>query len=503
MAVQRGILQFSRRNSLRYWTPSPCCALRARHNSSGSDLPEMPPCDFKPETYTGMSYERTLEVRKKHINPGVLTYYKKPLLVHQGHMQWLFDHTGRRYLDLFGGVTTVSVGHCHPKVVTRTRQQLDKLWHTTNIYMHPALHEFAEKLVSKLPENLKVVYFTNSGSEANDLAVFMSRLYTGAFDCVSLRSGYHGGSPHIMGLTALGSMRYQVPGAFGMQQTMNPDVYRGPWGGSHCRDSLSQTTRKCDCSPDHCNAADQYAQQLEDTLAHSCPKKIASFYAEPVQGVGGATQYPRGFLKKAYKIVRQRGGLCVADEVQTGFGRLGSHYWGFESHGVMPDIVTMAKGMGNGFPLAAVVTTPEIAETMSRAGHFNTYGGNPLSCTVGSAVMDVIEEDGIQENAAKVGGVFIRELMKLQEEFEVIGDVRGKGLMLGVELVKNRETRAPLPVEEVNKIWESCKDNGVLIGKGGLYGSVIRLKPPMCITEEDVHFGVAVMRKAFRDQQQN
>lgn len=474
--------------------------LRHGLRSTLSTSVEMPPCDFKPQPYTGMSYEKMLELRKKHINPGVLTYYKKPLLVDQGHMQWLFDHEGRRYLDLFAGIVTVSVGHSHPKVNDRLKEQVDKLWHTTNIYMHAPLHEYAEKLTAKLPEKLKVVYFTNSGGEANELAMMMSRLHTGAFDIVSLRNCYHGTSPYAQGMTGLGTWKYGFANGFGAHHAMNPDVYRGVWGGAHCRDSIAQTTRSCDCPQGECKAAELYAEQLRDTVKHSIPKgKLAAFFSEPIQGVGGTVQFPNGYMKKAYEIARESGGLCVADEVQTGFGRLGSHYWGFESHGVEPDIVTMAKGIGNGFPLAAVVTTTEVANTMSKALHFNTYGGNPMACTVGSAVMDAIEEDGCQELSARTGDVFIKGMMSLRDEFEVVGDVRGKGLMLGMELVQNKETREPLPAADVNKIWEACKEDGVLLGKGGFYGNVFRIKPPMCLTEDDAKFALAVIRKALND----
>jgi len=311
-----------------------------RHLSTSPDpeIPEMPPCDFKPQPYTGMTYEDTRDVRKANLNPGIVTYYSKPVLIHQGYMQYLYDNTGKRYLDLFAGIVTVGVGHCHPKVNARLKAQVDKLWHTTNIYMHPGIHEYAKKLTAKLPGDLKVVYFTNSGSEANDLAMFMARLYTGAFDVISLRNAYHGASPYITGLTALSSWNYQIPYAFGIHHTMNPDVYRGPWGGSNCRDSLAQPLRECNCPAGCCQASDMYVDQLKDVLNHSCPKRIAAFFAEPIQGVGGAVQLPKGFLKNAFQVVREKGGVCIADEVQTGFGRLGSHYWGFESQDATPDI---------------------------------------------------------------------------------------------------------------------------------------------------------------------
>jgi len=463
-------------------------------------LPPMPACDFKPQPYEGPTYERVREIRKDNLSPALLTFYRQPVLIHQGHMQWLFDHEGKRYLDLFGGIVTVSVGHCHPKVTNALEKQMKKLWHTTSIYMQPKIHEFAEKLVAKLPGNLKNVYFVNSGSEANDLAVLMARLHTGRFDVISFRNAYHGASPYLMGLTSLSTWRYNVAQGFGMHQTMNPDVYRGPWGGKACRDSPIQTDRACSCSPGACQACDKYVDQLDDVLKHCTPKGgIAGFFAEAIQGVGGSVQFPKDYLKRAFDMVRSKGGICISDEVQTGFGRTGTHYWGFEGHGVMPDMVTMAKGIGNGFPLAAVVTTPEIAQSMASAVHFNTFGGNPLSCAVGSAVMDALEEDKCQQNSHEVGTYFMEKLADLKQTSRLIGDVRGKGLMIGCEMVSDLESRAPLDANIMGDIWEACKDYGVLLGKGGLYGNVFRIKPPMCVTKEDVDFTIAVMKKCISD----
>ena len=475
-------------------------AMQTTRHWASSATPEMPPCDFQPQPYSGPKYDQVSSIRKSMLSPGILTYYKKPVLIHQGHMQWLFDEKGRRYLDMFAGIVTVSVGHCHPKAVQALVEQANKLWHTTNIYLHPKIHEYAEKLVAKLPGDLKVVYFVNSGSEANDLAMLMSRMYTGRFDVVSLRGAFHGASPYLMGLTAMSTWRYQSPTGFGIHQTVNPDPFAGPWGGSHCRDSPVQTIRSCSCESGQCRASDMYVDQLEDVLKYSIPKAgLAAFFAETIQGVNGTVQFPKTFLKRAYELVRAKGAVCIADEVQTAFGRTGDHYWGFEAYDIQPDIVTLAKGIGNGFPLAAVVTTEKIAATMGTALHFNTYGGNPLSCAVGSAVLDIIEEDKCQSVARDVGTHLLNELAKLRDEFEIVGDVRGKGLMIGVEMVQDKQTRKPLPTDELNSIWEDCKDMGLLFGKGGLYGHVYRFKPPMCVTRDDADFAVAVLRKALEN----
>lgn len=463
------------------------------------DLPEMPKCHFKPEPYQGMSAEEMLRIRQHYCNPMTMkvTSYKKPVFIHQGHMQWLWDVEGRRYLDLFAGVATVSVGHCHPKVNAAAEDQLRRLWHTTNIYVYPTIHEYVQKLADLMPEPLKVVYLTNSGSEANDLAMLMARLHTGNFDIITFRGAYHGGSPQTLGLTSNSSYKYPVAAGLGCHTTMCPDVFRGPWGGSHCRDSPVQTYRQCGCPAGQCMANDMYIGQLKETFATSVPSRIAAFFGEPIQGVGGAVQYPKGYLKEAYKLVRERGGVCIADEVQTGFGRTGSHYWGFQGHDVIPDMVTMAKGIANGFPMGAVITTPEIASSFGKGVHFNTFGGNPVACAIGSAVLDTIKEDGTQEISENIGTYLLLELEKMRDKYEIIGDVRGKGLMIGVEMVKDKASRAPLPPAEVGEIFEDVKDMGVLIGKGGVYGQTFRIKPPMCITREDADFFLGVFNQAM------
>uniref|UniRef100_A0A8C2XK75 Alanine--glyoxylate aminotransferase 2, mitochondrial n=1 Tax=Cyclopterus lumpus TaxID=8103 RepID=A0A8C2XK75_CYCLU len=466
-----------------------------------TDVPDMPPCILQPEEYTGMSKERMMEIRRQNCNPMVMkvTNYKKPVFIHQGYMQWLWDVDGKRYLDLFACVATVSVGHCHPKVVAAAEKQLKRVWHTTNIYVNPPLHEYCEKLASYFPDPLKVVYLTNSGSEANDLAMLMARLHTRNFDIITFRGSYHGGSQQTLGLTSNVAYKYPVANGLGCTNTMCPDVFRGPWGGSHCRDSPVQTNRECGCAQGHCMAKDQYIGQLKETFQTSVPSQIAAFFGEPIQGAGGAVQYPKSYLKEAYKLVRERGGICIADEVQTGFGRTGSHFWGFQGHDVIPDMVTMAKGIGNGFPMGAIVTTKEIASSFGKGLHFNTFGGNPLACAVASSVLDTIAEDGAQQSSLTVGTYLMTELAKLRDKYEIIGDVRGKGLQIGVEMVKDKASRDPLPLEAMSEIFEDIKDMGVLIGKGGLYGQTFRIQPPMCITMEDAEFFLDIFNKSIHN----
>ncbi|CAN5579847.1 N/A [soil metagenome] len=436
----------------------------------------LPPFDYKPKPYTGPSAAEVAAMRSAHVSPGIFTYYKKPIMIVEGKMQYLFDENGRRYLDAFGGIVTVSVGHCHPKVVAALNAQNETIQHTTTIYLNPKIAEYAKALASKMPGDLKVCYFTNSGSEANDLAVLMSRLYTNNWDIVALRNCYHGGSQSTMGLTSHSTWKFNVPHSFGVHHAIAPDLYRGRWTGA--------------------DSGQNYADDVKNVIDYTTPGKIAAYIAESIQGVGGTVVFPEGYLKGAYAHARAAGGLCIADEVQAGFGRTGTHYWGFETQGVIPDIVTMAKGIGNGFPLAAVVTTPEIAKTLAQRIHFNTYGGNPMASAQGLAVLQVIEEEGIQANALERGQQLSDGLRKLQEKHSVIGDIRGLGLMIGVDLVKDRTTKEPAK-EACLAVFERCRELGVLIGKGGFHGNVLRVKPPMCITAADVDYLLDVLDQSF------
>ncbi|KAG8188974.1 hypothetical protein JTE90_010063 [Oedothorax gibbosus] len=466
--------------------------------SSSVNIPCLPETSFEPEPYKGPRFDEVFGVRKSNVASCIPLLYKDPIMISQGHMQYVWDHTGKRYLDMFGGIVTVSVGHCHPKVTKAATDQLNKLWHLTNIYLHPKLSEYAEKLTNRFPGDLKVVYFCNSGSEANDLAIQLARISTGAFDILSLRNAYHGDTPYSVGLCGSGKWKHSFPNGFGMSHVMNPDPYRGLWGGSNCRDSPVQTDRKCSCGVGECLACDMYIKQLEETLIHSHPSKIAGFFAESIQGVGGTVQFPKDFLKRAHEIIRKHGGLCIIDEVQTGFGRTGK-FWGFQNHNVTPDIVTVAKGIGNGYPLAAVITTKEIAENLNSALVFNTYGGNPVACAIGSAVLDVIDDEKLMENSHHVGTYLLHALAKLRKKYEIVGDVRGKGLMIGIEMVSNKESRQPLTKEKMDAIFEETKNMNLLIGRSGLYGNVFRIKPPMCVTRADADFCVAVLENAIEE----
>uniref|UniRef100_A0A8D1EFT2 Alanine--glyoxylate aminotransferase 2, mitochondrial n=1 Tax=Sus scrofa TaxID=9823 RepID=A0A8D1EFT2_PIG len=395
--------------------------------------PIMPPCDFTPERYQSIAYSRVLDIHKQHLSPVQTAYFPEPLLLHQGHMEWLFDYEGNRYLDFFSGIVTVSVGHCHPKLNAAAQTQLGRLWHTSPVFFHPPIHEYAEKLSALLPEPLKVIFLVNSGSEANDLAMLMARAHTNNTDIISFRGAYHGCSPYTIGLTNVGFYKMRIPTGMGCRSTMCPDVFRGPWGGSHCRDSPVQTTRECSCAPDCCQAKDQYIEQFKDTLSTSVAKSIAGFFAEPIQGVSGVVQYPKGFLKEAFELVRERGGVCIADEVMRKL-----YFWGF---------FFFVGGIidGNVLLFTHLLFSPlEIAESLAKClFHFNTFGGNPVACAIGSAVLEVIQDENLQENSREVGTYLLLKLAKLRDEFDIVGDVRGKGLMIGIEMVKDKST--PLP----------------------------------------------------------
>jgi alanine-glyoxylate transaminase / (R)-3-amino-2-methylpropionate-pyruvate transaminase len=443
---------------------------------NSTDPVPLPAFAHKPAPYRGPALEEVMRLRHEHLNPALFHYYGEPLMIVEGRMQYLFDETGRRYLDGFGGIVTVSAGHCHPAVVAALNAQNARLQHATTIYAHPVIAEYAKALADKLPGGLKVCYFVNSGSEANDLALLMARLHTGNWDMIALRNGYHGGSQSTMGMTSHHTWKFNIPHGFGIHHAVAPDLYRGRWTEE-------------DSGP-------LYAGEVADLIAYATPGKVAGFVAESVQGVGGVVVFPRGYLAGVYGMVRAAGGVCIADEVQTGFGRTGTHYWGFETQGVVPDIVTMAKGIGNGFPLAAVVTTPAIAESLASRIHFNTFGGNPMACAQGRAVLDVIDREGLQANALARGAELMRGLRALGEKHPVIGQIRGAGLMLGIELVNDRTTKAPSGKACAHTL-EACRRLGLLLGKGGLHGNVLRITPPMCITSADTHFILDVLDRAL------
>ena len=436
--------------------------------------PALPPTDHVPRPWTGPSRAEVLADRQRYLNPAIFALYREPLMIVEGHMQYLWDETGRRYLDLFAGIVTVSCGHCHPRVTRAIQEQAAALVHTTTIYLHPGPPALARRLAEKLPPGLDVTYFVNSGSEANDLAVLLARAWTGHHDVIAVRNAYHGGSTSTMPLTSHHTWKFPQQLNTGVHHAICPDPYRSPFEGT----------------PEA--IASRSAADIGELVRYSTPGRIAAFIAEPIQGVGGVTAGAPNYLREAYALARSFGGVCISDEVQTGFGRTGEHYWGFERSGVVPDIVTTAKGIGNGTPLAAVTTRREIAEALTRRTHFNTFGGNPVSMAAGLAVLETIDAEGLMENARVVGGRLRQGLEDLMRRHPIVGDVRGRGLMLGVELVRDRGTREPATAQTL-EVLERARDQGLLLGKGGLDGNVLRIKPPLCLTAADADFAVGVL----------
>ena len=343
--------------------------------------PQIPDTPYFPayagESYNGPSYAQIKDMRRRNLPAWFMTFYKEPVYITEGKMQYLWDHEGRRYLDAFGGVCTVSAGHCHPYVCEKLKQQVDRLWHTTSIYMHETIHTYSEKLLATLPrEKYNKVLFFNSGSEANDFAMTIAKLYTGNEEIIAVRNCYHGGSVGSNKLTSLHTWRPSFTESC-VRHTLQPDPYRGVYGGA--RDGLSKDINTDMCHPE--DAGEIYAQDVRESILHGTSGKIAGMWIEGIQGVGGTMQFPKGYVKNAYKIAREYGGITIMDEVQTGWGRTGENFWGWQNHisdlSEAPDILVTAKSMGNGFPMSAIITNEEIINAHANKIFFNTFGGNP------------------------------------------------------------------------------------------------------------------------------
>ncbi len=424
----------------------------------------------------GLSRQEILRKQKEYIFPSVTNYYADPLPLDHGYMQHVWDVEGRKYLDFFGDIVTVSVGHCNPRVTAPMKAQIDKLQHVSTCFPMEPMVALAEKLAQITPGALKKSFFTNSGTEANETAVQLARMHTGNFDVVALRHGYSGRSSLARGLTGLNTWRrgtIQV----GVVHAMNPYCYRCPLGLKY---------------PD-CGVA--CVRDLEDVIQTSTSGRLAAFLAEPIQGVAGFITPPKEYFKLAFNIVKQYGGDFIADEVQTGWGRTGNKWFGIEHWEVEPDIMTAAKGLGNGVPIGLTVARPDIADAMQGLT-ISTFGGNPVTCVAAKAVIDVVEEDDLRSNAANVGGYFRQKLEELQEKHTLIGDVRGMGLMQAMELVEDRQSKKPATAATA-AIMEEARKRGLLVGKGSLWGNVIRMSPPLNIGKSDVDEAVGILDESF------
>lgn len=414
---------------------------------------------------------------KEFLFPAVANYYQEPIALTHGEGEKVWDDQGNEYLDCFGGVLTVSLGHANPRVNAAWKEQVDKIAHTSTLYANQPQSDLAEKLAEISPGKLKKSFFSNSGTEADDTAVLAAKLATGNQEIIVLRHSYAGRSA-----TALSSVGHktwrpvpaQVPGII---HAAAPYCYRCPF-------KLEYPSCGVACADD-----------VEDIINTTTTGNIAAFMAETILGVGGFIIPPKEYFPRVAEIARRHGGLFISDEVQAAWGRTGDKWFGIEHWGVEPDIITSAKGMGNGVPIGWTIATPEVADAFPGLT-FSTFGGNPVSCAVGLAVIKVIEEDDLRTNARVVGDYLKQRLLELQDRHAIIGDVRGMGLMLGIELVKDRTTKEPNP-EAVLRVFEETKRRGVLIGKGGLYGNVIRTGLMLNSTTDTVDQLVEALDGAF------
>ena len=421
------------------------------------------------------SFEDTLEKRRALLGKNLSISYQRPLKIVRGWMHYLYDDTGRAYLDAYNNVPLV--GHSHPRVVRAAQQQL-ALLNTNTRYLHDNVNRYAERLIQRLPEPLRVCFFVNSGSEANELALRLARAHTGREDVIVLEHAYHG---HTNTLIDISPYKFNGPGGRGKKPWVHVAPLADDYRGLYRREDQQAGARY----------ARHVAEILQRTAAEG--RGVAAYIAETLPSVGGQIVFPPGYLQQVYKHVRAGGSVCIADEVQVGFGRLGTHFWGFETQGVVPDMVVLGKPIGNAFPLAAVVTTKEIADSSANGMEFfSTFGGNPVACAAGLAVLEVLEEERLQENALRVGTYLKNELKALQERHALIGDVRGSGLFLGVDLVLDRETRQAAP-RQASYVVNRLRECGILTGTDGPHHNVIKLRPPLIFTEKDADLFVKTL----------
>ncbi len=413
-----------------------------------------------------MNKEEILLAQKEFLFPAVFNYFKEPLVISHAKDQYVWDADGNQYLDFFGGIVTVSVGHCNDRVNAKVHAQLDKLQHVSTVFVNEPQVALAKKLAQITPAGaLRKTFFTNSGTEANETAILAARCFTGSTEVIALRHSYHGRSSATMGLTGQATWKLGPPQA-GVVHAVNAYCYRCPFGLEYPSCEL-----KC-------------AQDMEQVIRTSTSGRVAALIAEPIQGVGGFITPPKEYFKIVTDIVRKYGGIFIADEVQTAWGRTGSKWFGIEHWGVQPDIITSAKGLGNGFPIGVTIARPEVADAM-KGVTISTFGGNPVVTTAAKAVLDYIEEQNLLRNTEETGGYLRGRLLDLKDKYQLIGDVRGMGLLQAIELVEDRRTKVPATAATL-QLMEAARENRIMVGRGGLNGNVIRLSPPMNIGRGDV-----------------
>ena len=414
-----------------------------------------------------MTKEEIILANQEFLFPAVFHYYQEPLVIARAKDQYVWDADGTQYLDFFGGIVTISVGHCNEQVNRRIHAQIDRLQHVSTVFANEPQAALAKRIAGLTPEEwLTKCFFTNSGTEANETAILAARCYTGSQEIIALRHAYHGRS--ALGMSLTGQNTWRLAGALqpGIVHAHNAYCYRCPFGLAYPGCNL-----RC-------------ARDVEELIRTTTSGRVAAFIAEPIQGVGGFITPPREYFRIVADIVRNHGGVFICDEVQTAWGRTGGKWFGIEHWGVVPEVITSAKGLGNGMPIGLTVATPEVAEAL-RGITISTFGGNPVAATAAMAVIDFIEEQNLLANAAEVGAYLRERLHELREKHPLIGEVRGMGLMQALELVQDRRTKAPAP-GAVMQLMEATRENRLLVGKGGLYNNVIRISPPLNISRSDV-----------------
>jgi len=422
-----------------------------------------------------MDKKEIYEKHKKYLVPCVTTYYQQPLILDRGKGEYVYDIDGKEYLDFFGGIVTISLGHCDDEVTSKICEQIKRLQHTSTLYPNVPIVSLAEKLAQITPGKLQKSFFTNSGSEAVETAILLAQLYTGSHEIIALRHGYSGATLLAMNITAHGNYRLLETLVPGIKHAHNAYCFRCAFGKEYPHCDL-------DCAKD--------VKELIETTTSRHP---AGFIAEPIQGVGGFITPPKEYFKEVVSIVRKCGGLFICDEVQTGWGRTGKKMFGIEHWEVEPDIMVMAKGAANGAPVGITIATPEVGDSL-KGSHLSTFGGNPVTATAILATIEAIERRKLAQNAEKMGMYLRDRLNGLREKYRIIGEVRGMGLIQGMEIVKEKKEPAP---DLVMEIFESTKEQGLLIGKGGLYGNVIRITPPLTIGKGDIDQAIQMLDRAF------
>ena len=413
-----------------------------------------------------MTKDEIILANQEHLFPAVFHYYREPLVLTRAKDQFVWDSEGNQYLDFFGGILTVSVGHCNGRVNAAVHAQVDKLQHVSTVFATEPQAALAKKIAEIAPGEGWKSFFTSSGTEANETAILAARCFTGSAEIIALRHSYHGRSSLTMGVTGQGNWRVGPPSQMGITFAHNAYCYRCPFG-------LTYPNCEVRC-----------AQDVKELIRTTTSGQIAGMIAEPIQGVGGFITPPKEYFGIVAKLVRDHGGVFISDEVQTGWGRTGDRWWGIEHWDVTPDIITSAKGLANGFPIGLTAARREVADSVKKLT-ISTFGGGPISTVAAKAVIDLIEDERLGVNAEETGGYLKNKLLELQEKHPLIGDVRGMGLMQAIELVEDRTSKTPATASTL-RVMEAAREHRVLIGRGGIDGNVIRISPPLNIARSDI-----------------